>query len=174
MAVVQLANEDKAAILLFTLSPETTEYVLSSLGPQRGIRLRRLMEICVVAPDLEELLSGVTQAFDDVMQRAIENANEPPAEGSAAQRIGFDGQRPAQKAPIWWTACCVPSCERCWKKKCSCLSPSPAIKFRKLAAKPATAFAIKTKMARWCGAIEPRWRLAVRCHLLWGQTGGVL
>lgn len=93
MTIADLANEDKAAILLFTLTPETTEYVLATLGPQRGARIRRLMDLYSTAPDLEELLAEVTQEFDDVLQRSIEKANEPPPPEPTPeeQPLGEDG-----------------------------------------------------------------------------------
>lgn len=65
-----IPNIDKAAIVLYSLPPASSEVVLRLLGDQYAGQLRDLMDWYSKSPDLDELMQQVIREFDE-LQRSL-------------------------------------------------------------------------------------------------------
>jgi flagellar motor switch protein FliG len=93
-----LTGQEKAAVLLSTLEPETAQSILSRLGPERGALLRATMQQLAQAPQAQETQRAVLDEFAEMLERGIRDA-APKLKIAATSDTGENGNEPIN-APV--------------------------------------------------------------------------
>ena len=100
--MVEIPNRDKAAILLYSMAPETAATVLQLLGEKHAVQLRELMRYYAELPDIDELVEQVLAEFEELGEGEVDlSLGLLGIGGSGGARSYVDGgvDRPQTQRP---------------------------------------------------------------------------